>query len=126
MENIWTLAAAVDEVPGNNILSCPCTNSKSHVAFTGLIPEFIGDDFYCETGSRTTHTNRYYLEDPLWDGRCVADIPVAVKGRDSRGSSKTYPSRYPVTLKYECVQKIFSLNPFLFSCSDCSCYFLML
>ena len=38
------------------IYSCPCTNSKSHVAFTDLIPpEFIGDDFYCETDSRTAY-----------------------------------------------------------------------
>ena len=68
-QHIWTLAAAVDEVPGHNINACPCTNSKSHVAFPGLIPEFISDDFYCETGSRTACANRYYLEDPLWDGK---------------------------------------------------------
>ena len=68
-QHIWTLAAALDEVPGHNVYSCPCTNSKSHVAFTGLIPEFIGDDFYCETGSRTGYAKRYYLEDPLWDGK---------------------------------------------------------
>ena len=68
-QHIWTLAAALDELPGHNRYSCPCTNSKSHVAFTGLIPEFIGDDFYCETGSRTAYANRYYLEDPLWDGK---------------------------------------------------------
>ena len=70
---------------------CPSTNSKSHVAFPGLIPEFIGDDFYCETGSRIAHSARYYLEDPLWDARGVVDTPVAVKGRESRGSSRTYP-----------------------------------
>ena len=68
-QHIWTLAAALDELPRHNVYSCPCTNSKSHVAFTGLIPEFIGDDFYCETGSRTARANRYYLEDPLWDAK---------------------------------------------------------
>jgi len=46
-----------------------CTNSKSHVPFTGLIPPFVGIDYYCETASRTTYQNRYYLEDPLWDGQ---------------------------------------------------------
>ena len=68
-QNIWTLAAAMDEYPEHNRNACPCTNSKSHVAFTGLIPEFIGDDFYCETGSRVTVHPRYYLEDPPWDGK---------------------------------------------------------
>jgi hypothetical protein len=60
-QHIWSLAS--------NIAVCPRANSKSHVAFTGLIPEFIGNNFYCETGSRTSYSNRYYLEDPLWDGQ---------------------------------------------------------
>ena len=68
-QHIWTLAAARSEVPGNAGDACPCTNSKSHVAFPGLIPEFIDDDFYCETGSRIANSARYYLEDPLWDGK---------------------------------------------------------
>ena len=67
-QHIWTFAAALDEVPGNNVYACPCVNSLSHVAYTGLIPQFIGNNFFCETGSRTTYTNRYYVEDPLWDG----------------------------------------------------------
>ena len=70
-QHIWTFAAALDEVPSHNINACPCVNSLSHVGFTGLIPEFIGKDYYCETGSRILHTNRVYVEDPLWDGeRC--------------------------------------------------------
>ena len=67
-QHIWTLAAAYSEVPSSNLFNCPCSNSISHVAYTGLIPEFIGDDYYCETGSRTSAQNRIYLEDPLWDG----------------------------------------------------------
>jgi len=67
--HIWTLVAALDEVPVHNKNSCPCTNSKSHVPFTGLIPPFVGTDYYCETASRTSFQNRYYLEDPLWDGQ---------------------------------------------------------
>ena len=67
--HIWTLAAALDEVPAHNIYSCPCANSKSHVPFTGLIPPFVGTDYYCETASRVSYQNKYYLEDPLWDGQ---------------------------------------------------------
>ena len=88
-QHIWTLAAALDEVPGNNVYSCPCTNSKSHVAFTGLIPKFIGDGFYCETGSRIANSARYYLEDPLWDGKGCGRYSSCCEGR---GSSRTYPS----------------------------------
>ena len=60
--HIWTLAAALDELPDHNKNSCPCTNSMSHVPFTGLIPPFVGTDYYCETASRTTKQNRYYLK----------------------------------------------------------------
>ena len=67
--HIWTLVAARDEVPTNTIESCPCTNSKSYVPFTGLIPPFVGTDYFCETGSRVSSRNKYYLEDPLWDGQ---------------------------------------------------------
>ena len=67
--HIWTLAAALDEVPTHSIYSCPCANSKSYVPFTGLIPPFVGTDYYCETASRVSYQNKYYLEDPLWDGQ---------------------------------------------------------
>ena len=79
-QHIWTFAAGLDEVPENNRYSCPCANSKSHVAFTGLIPEFIGNDSFCETGSRTTATNRYYVEDPLWDGKGCGRFSTCCEG----------------------------------------------
>ena len=63
-QHIWTFAAALDEDPAHSSKACPCTNSKSNVPFTGLIPEFIGEDFYCETGSRTAASPQYYLDDP--------------------------------------------------------------
>ena len=67
-------------MPEHNINSCPCTNSISHVAYTGLIPEFIGDDYYCETGSRTAYQYRYYLEDPLWDGKGCGRFSTCCEG----------------------------------------------
>ena len=79
-QHIWTFAAALDEVPGHNLYACPCTNSKSHVAYTGLIPQFIGNNFFCETGSRTTYTNRYYVEDPLWDGKGCGRFSTCCEG----------------------------------------------
>ena len=64
-QHIWTFAAAYDETPASTSNKCHCTNSKAHVAFTGVIPPFIGDDYFCETGSRVTNQNRWYLDDPL-------------------------------------------------------------
>ena len=90
-QHIWTLAAALDEVPEHNRNTCPCTNSKSHVAFTGLIPEFIGDDFYCETGSRTAYTSRYYLNDPLWDGKGCGRYSSCCEGEGKPRGGRTCP-----------------------------------
>ena len=79
-QHIWTFAAALDEVPGHNLYACPCTNSKSYVTYTGLIPQFIGNDFFCETGSRTTYRNRYYVNDPLWDGHGCERFSTCCEG----------------------------------------------
>ena len=32
------------------------------------MPGFVGEDYYCETGSRTRVQQHYYFNDPLWDG----------------------------------------------------------
>ena len=75
-KHIWTFAAANDEAvnTAESILACPCTNSATRTGFRGVIPNFVGDDYYCETGSRNSHTSRYYTEDPLWDGEgCGAE-----------------------------------------------------
>ena len=79
-QHIWTFVAALDELPLHNKEACPCVNSLSHVGFTGLIPEFIGKDYYCETGSRILHTNRVYIEDPLWDGEGCGRFSTCCEG----------------------------------------------
>ena len=63
--HIWTLAAALDEVKRPQQFSCPCTVPDNS---TFLIPPFVGNDYFCETGSRDTFQyDRFYQEDPLWD-----------------------------------------------------------
>ena len=65
--HIWTFAAALDEVNRTRPFACPCTNLNSKVNIT--IPPFIGSDYFCETGSRNIFEyERFYQEDPLWDG----------------------------------------------------------
>ena len=66
-QHIWTFAAAKDEVVTTisvEYTGCPCL----HPTFRGVIPGFVGEDYYCETGSRTRVQQGYYLDDPLWDG----------------------------------------------------------
>ncbi len=38
--------------------------------YTGVVPPFIGQDYFCETGSRQAFSfNIFYSDDPLWDGQ---------------------------------------------------------
>ena len=65
-KHIWTFAAAVDEVHSNKWV-CPCT--RPDLPYTGVVPPFIGQDYFCETGSRYHHSHIFYTADPLWDGQ---------------------------------------------------------
>ena len=66
-EHIWTLASAFDEVGTVPRSNCPCIDSSSSGAT--LPPEFVGRDYFCDTGSeRRVESNRFYGDDPLWDG----------------------------------------------------------
>ena len=63
--HIWTFAAALDEVHSNSWV-CPCT--RPDLGFTGSVPPFIGQDYFCETGSRSKYQYIFHDQDPLWDG----------------------------------------------------------
>ena len=67
-KHIWTFAAARDETVASysSNSGCPCT--RPDLGFTGTVPAFVGQDYFCETGSRGTFQNAFHSEDPLWDG----------------------------------------------------------
>ena len=64
-QHIWTFANALDEIHSQHDV-CPCTKTDS--TFTGVVPPFIGSDYFCDTGSRYSYANQWYTADPLWDG----------------------------------------------------------
>ena len=65
-QHIWTFVAAVDEIQSNRDV-CPCT--RPDLPYTGGVPPFIGQDYFCETGSRDRYQIIFYPDDPLWDGQ---------------------------------------------------------
>ena len=66
-KHIWTFAAAVDDRYSYTPQMCPC--SKTDIPFTGRVPPFIGNDYFCDTGSHEGLEHyRFFPEDPLWDG----------------------------------------------------------
>ncbi|XP_064387384.1 uncharacterized protein LOC135335766 [Halichondria panicea] len=65
-QHIWTFAGALDETR-SNMHRCPCT--RPDLNYTGVVPPFIGQDYFCETGSREVFSFIFYPDDPLWDGQ---------------------------------------------------------
>ena len=64
-KHIWTFAAALDETRSDKDV-CPCT--KTNTPYTGQVPPFIGQDYFCDSGSRYSWQSQFYSADPLWDG----------------------------------------------------------
>ncbi len=67
-KHIWSFAAALDETIRDRFV-CPCTNSETTLSDTA-VPDFIGQNYFCETGSHNAFEfSRLYEDDPLWDGK---------------------------------------------------------
>ena len=64
--HIWTFAAAVHERNSNSHSVCPCTNIRNSPP--PPVPDFVGDDYFCDTGSENHYQFIFYGDDPLWDG----------------------------------------------------------
>ena len=66
-EHIWTFASALDEpATGGARVVCPCIIRN---IFVDTIPSFVGNDYFCDTGSQNTYQQHtLYPADPLWDG----------------------------------------------------------
>ena len=64
-KHIWTFATAIDETRSDHN-TCPCT--KTDTAYTGAVPSFIGQDYFCDSASRGNFQFIFYPDDPLWDG----------------------------------------------------------
>ena len=61
--HIWTFAAGSDEIRVDKY-GCPCTSGT----FTGTVPQFIDNDYFCESGTATSGSD-VFADDPLWDGQ---------------------------------------------------------
>ena len=66
LKHIWTFAAALHEHNSEPQSVCPCTNTRNNPP--PPVPDFVGNDYFCDTGSEHHYQPRLYEEDPLWDG----------------------------------------------------------
>ena len=66
-QHIWTFAAGHSEFLDTNYV-CPCDTTVDI-----SIPPFVGGDYFCESGRNSAAPNRFFADDPLWDGNgCTA------------------------------------------------------
>ena len=65
-KHIWTLVAALHEYNSRKSNVCPCTNTRNTPP--PAVPGFIGNDYFCDTGSENHFQYIFYGADPLWDG----------------------------------------------------------
>ena len=65
-KHIWTFVAALHEDNPEPSSVCPCTNTRNSPP--PAVPDFIGHDYFCDTGSENHFQNIFYGDDPLWDG----------------------------------------------------------
>ena len=65
-KHIWTFAAAVSEHNSHPLSVCPCTNTRNSPP--PAVPDFVGHDYFCDTGNENGFQNILYEADPLWDG----------------------------------------------------------
>ena len=68
--HIWTYAAGVSEGGRSpQAVNCPC--SKPNDVGNAVVPSFVGNNYYCESGNsaNTFIRSHLYSSDPLWDGQ---------------------------------------------------------
>ena len=64
-KHVWTFIASHGEASTQgSCTACPCFSN-----FASMRVPFIGEDYFCDTGSRTSGVHIFYGDDPLWDGK---------------------------------------------------------
>ena len=66
-KHVWIFAAALDEVGSHLPSNCPCTKVNQASSATHP-PNFVGYDYFCDTGSQNRFEYGRLYSDPLWDG----------------------------------------------------------
>ena len=64
-KHIWAYATAHQRtVSSNSNLICPCADPR----YDGVVPPFIGNDYYCDSGVESDPVGGQFYTTPLWTG----------------------------------------------------------
>ena len=70
-QHVWTFAAGLTEADNSFLFEhCPC--NTLYIPRGVRVPAFVGDDYFCESGSTSAWNggyNIFYANDVLWDGQ---------------------------------------------------------
>ena len=73
-QHIWTFVCAIDEVVRPEGSPCPCAHELSNPELFSFVPEFVGNNYFCDTAASDLYQIKFYPDDPLWDGQgCKAN-----------------------------------------------------
>lgn len=87
-KHIWSFAVGLDETTTDNN-RCPCANRN--FPYNSKVPPFIGNDYFCETGSRMAVGTGFYAEDPVWDGEGCGAISTCCSFNNAPWFCKALP-----------------------------------
>ena len=76
--HVWTFASGLSKDQKQYRARCPCAPPPL-VGYTSA-PPFVGDHFFCESGISGNFTQKWYLDDPLWDGKGCAEGSTCCDG----------------------------------------------
>ena len=65
-QHVWTFAGYVSDNWTNPIHVCPCSQPSLSIPSP---PDFVGNNYFCDTAAPTCCPFIYYPDDPLWDGQ---------------------------------------------------------
>ena len=117
-----TFAALRSELQSDRLYICPCTNSQS----TQLIPSFVGQDYFCETGIIVAIVKVYFTVMVTHSGmeRTVAQEVLAASCTVHHTFAKVYLSLQLIILTSEyvviscLVMRTLLLNLLRYLCSN--------
>ena len=71
LKHLWTYAVGSRERNYHSYYWCPCAVPTNNMPRSNP-PQFVGDNYYCESGFTDVWKKRIAWEDPLWDGHnCI-------------------------------------------------------
>ena len=65
-QHVWTFAAYPSDDYTTPIYLCPCSQPYLNISSP---PDFVGNNYFCDTAAQNCCPTGYRTDDPLWDGQ---------------------------------------------------------